>query len=139
MQACMVCMYACVHIGVHCWQMRSRCEVVTRMETPRMGLSDGNPSYGSVTCYSTSQLRPGRPLEQVSHLSGCTRVCIYACTYMGAFACVCVGVDWVSYMDYEVKKRVQDRYSEMDVCDKRLGLCKDLREQSINDIKRATC
>jgi len=86
-------------------KMGSRCEVVTRMEIPRMGLSDGNPSYGSVTCYITSQLRPERPLEQVSHLSGCTRVCMYACTYMGEFACVCVGVDWVSYMDNEGLKR----------------------------------
>jgi len=48
MEACMVCMYACAHIGVHYWQDGSRCEVVTRIETPRMGLSDGNPSYGSV-------------------------------------------------------------------------------------------
>ena len=86
-------------------KMGSRCEVVTRMETTRMGLSDGNPSYGSVTCYIASQLRPGRPLEQVSHLSGCTRVCIYACTCMGTFACVCVGVDCVSYMDNEGLKR----------------------------------
>jgi len=119
MLACMVCMYACVHIGVHCW-LGSRCEVVTRMETPRMGLSDGNTSYGSVTCYIASQLRPGRPLEQVSHLSGCTRVCIYACTCMSTFVYVCVGLDWGNYMDDEGlkrwKKRTEDRYSETDVC-----------------------
>ena len=40
---------------------KERTARVTRMETPRMGLSDGNPSYGSVTCYITSQLRLGRP------------------------------------------------------------------------------
>ena len=49
MQVCMVCMYACVHIGVHCWQdgvsLRGRnmdgnpFVWVCRMETPRMGLS----------------------------------------------------------------------------------------------------
>jgi len=87
-----------------------------------MGLSDGNPSYGFVTCFNASQLRPGRPLEQVSHLSGCTRVCIYTCTYMGAFVCVCVGVDsediWISRVSRveKIKKKSQDRYSEMDVC-----------------------
>jgi len=88
-------------------KMGSRCEVVTRMETPRMGLSDGNPSNGSVTCHIASQLRPGRSLEQVSHLSGCTRVCIYACICMGTLGCVCVGVDWVSYMDNEGLKRLK--------------------------------
>jgi len=65
-----------------------------------MGLSDGNPSYGVVTCFAASQLRPGRPLEQVSHLSGCTRICIYACTYMGAFVCVDVGEDSVKIYGY---------------------------------------
>ena len=89
-QECMVCMYACVHIGVYCW----RDGVSLRGSN-----TDGNPSYGSVgwiplvwVCHVLfcSHLRPGRPLEQVSHLLGCTRVCIYACTYMGAFVCVCV-------------------------------------------------
>ena len=103
-----------------------------------MGLSDGNPSYGSATCYITSQLRRGRPL------TGLPSVGVHTCMYLRIYmhGCICMrmcGWVWVSYMDYEVKKRVQDRYSEMDVCDKRLGLCKDLREQSINDIKRATC
>jgi len=106
MQACMVCMYACVHIGAHCWQdgvslRGSNTDGnsvigpvwVCRMETSRMGLSDGNPSYESVTCYIASQLRPVRPLEQVFHLLGCTRVCIYACTYMGALVCVCASGD----------------------------------------------
>jgi len=45
----MVCMYACVHIGVHCWQDGVSLQGsntdgnpfvwVCRMETPRMGLS----------------------------------------------------------------------------------------------------
>jgi len=102
MQACMVCMYACFHIGAHCWQdgvslrgsnTDGNPVWVCRMETFRMGLSDGSPSYESVTCYIASQLRPGRPLEQVCHLSGCTCVCIYACTYMGTLVCVCVSGD----------------------------------------------
>ena len=37
-----------------------------------------------------------------------------------------------------MKKRTQDRYSEMDVCTQRLGLCKDSREQSVYDIKCAS-
>jgi len=88
MQVCMVCMYACVHIGVHCWQdgvslRGSNTDGtpfvwVCRMETPRMGLSRvillPNWDQGD--------------LSQVSHLSGCTHVCIYACTCMGAYACV---------------------------------------------------
>ena len=91
MQACMVCMYACVHIGVHCRQ-----DGVSL----RGSNTDGNPSYGSVgwkplvwVCHvlhyfpietrETSRTGP--------HLSGCTRVCICACTYMGAIVCVCVG------------------------------------------------
>ena len=53
----------------------------------------------------------------------------------------------MSYMDSKglkmwkkkEKKRVQDRYSEMDVCAQRLGLGKDFRVQFINDIKCATC
>ena len=65
-----------------------------------MRLSDGNPSYGFVTCYTASQLRTGRPLEQVSHLSGCTRPCIYECAYIGAFVCVCVGMDWIKIYGY---------------------------------------
>jgi len=99
MQTCMVCMFACVHIGVHFWQHGVSLQSsntdgnpfvwVCWMETPRMGLSR------VILLPTESQLRPGRPLEQVSHLSGCTRVRIYACTYMGKFVCVCVGVDRV--------------------------------------------
>jgi len=49
MQVCMVCIYACVHIGVYCWQDGVSLRGfntdgnpfvwVCRMETPRMGLS----------------------------------------------------------------------------------------------------
>ena len=81
-------------------KMGSRCEVGTRMQISHMGLSDGNPSYEFVTCYTASQLRPGRPLEQVFHLSGYIRVCMYACTYMGAFVCAGVGVDGVKIYGY---------------------------------------
>jgi len=47
-QACMVCMYACVHIGAHYWKdgvslrgsnTDGNPVWVCRMETPRMGLS----------------------------------------------------------------------------------------------------
>ena len=72
---------------------------------------------------------------------------IYTCMYLRMYihGCICMrvcGWDWVSCMDtrvYRGGKRLQDRYSEMDVCDQRLGLGKDLREQSINDIKCSTC
>jgi len=108
MQACMVCMYACVHIGVHCWQDGVLLRGSNTDGNPSYGSVRWNYSYGSVTGYIASQVRPGRPLEQDSHLSGCTRVCICACKYIGAFACVCVSVDWVKIYGYrgsqEVKK-----------------------------------
>jgi len=89
-QACMVCMYACIHIGVHCWQ-----DGVSL----RGSNTDGNPFVWVCRwkplvwvchglCYFPSETRE---TSQVSHLSGCTHVCIYACTYMGGFVCVCVG------------------------------------------------
>ena len=86
----MVCMYACIHIGVHYWQEGPRCEVVTRMETP---------SYGSVgwkplvwVCHVLYYF----PIEtrETSHRSPICRgvhMYVYACTCMGAYACVCVG------------------------------------------------
>ena len=69
-----------------------------------MGLSDGNPSYGSVTCYITSQLRPGRPL------TGLPSVGVYTCMYVHMYIheCICMrvcGWDWVSYMDNEGLQR----------------------------------
>ena len=122
MQACTVCMYACVHIGVHCWQ-----DGVSL----RGSNTDGNPSYGFVrwkplvrVCHVLYYfpIETRETSQQVSHLSGCTRVCIYA----GALY-ACVWWDWISYMDSkglkrwkrkekEKEQRVQDRYSEMDVC-----------------------
>ena len=92
-------------------KMWSRCEVVTLMETPRMGLSDGNPSYGSITYYIASQLRPGRPLEQVSHLSGYTHVCIYTCAfiYMLVRKCGLSKVIWISRVSREKKPRQNGR------------------------------
>jgi len=59
-----------------CLVRGSHCEVVTWMETPRMGLS---------RVYTISQHWDlGKPLEQVSHLLGCTRVhrnkvCVAVC------------------------------------------------------------
>ena len=90
-------------------KMGSRCEVVKRIETPRMGMSDGNPPYGSVTCYITSQLRPGRPL------AGLPSVGVYTCMYLRMYihGCICMrvcGWDWVSYMDYEGLQRLKKGY-----------------------------
>ena len=124
MQACMVCMYACVHIGVHCWQEGSRCEVVTRMETP---------SYGSVgwkplvwVCHVLYYL----PIETRETLTGLPSVGVYTCMYLRMYihGCICMrvcGWDWVICMDTRDnrgEKRVQDRYSEM-VCVTRDWVC----------------
>ena len=111
-----VCMYACVHIGVHCWQ-----DGVSL----RGSNTDGNPFvwvcrmkplvwvchvlyYFTIETRETSQRSPiCRSVHM--YVSGC--ICMRVC-----------GWDWVSYMDNEglqrwKKKRVQDRYSEMDACD----------------------
>jgi len=77
MQACMVSMYACVHIGVHCWQ-----DGVSL----RGSNTDGNPSHGSVGW---------KPLVRVCHVLHCfpieTReasrtglpfVGVYTCVYL---------------------------------------------------------
>ena len=77
MQACMVCMYACVHIGVHCWQ-----DGVSL----RGSNTDGNPSYGSVGW---------KPLVWVCHVlyyfpietretsrTGLPFVGVYTCMYL---------------------------------------------------------
>ena len=63
-----------------------------------------NPSYGSVTCYITSQLRPGGPL------TGLPSVGVYTCMYLRMYihGCICMRVckwDWVSYMDNEGLQR----------------------------------
>ena len=51
-----------------------------------MGLLDGNPSYGSVTCYITSQLRPGRPLSVGVYTCMDLRMYIHGCIYMRVWA-----------------------------------------------------
>ena len=119
MQACMVCMYVCFHIGVHCWQ---------NGVSLRVRNTDGNPTWVCrieaprkrfVTCYIASQLRTGRPLEQVSHLSGCTRVCIaHVHTWVHWMHVYGYGLSedkWLSRVS-RVEERSKDRYSEMDVC-----------------------
>ena len=119
MQACMVCMYACVHIGVHYCKMGSRCKVVTWMETL---------SYGSVRW---------KPLVWVCHVlyyfpietretsrTGFPFVGVYTCMYlrMRIHGCICMrvcgcGLSKVTWIARNSRggKRAQDRYSEMDV------------------------
>ena len=143
------------HIWKHVWcvcmrviiqvcttgKMGSCCEVGTQMET----------LHGSVG---------QKPLVWVRHVfycfpvearetsrTGLPFVRVYTCMYLRMYInrCICMRVCgyglsediWISRVS-RVKKRAQDRYSEMDVCTQRLGLCKDSREQSINDIKCAT-
>jgi len=92
-QVCMVCMYACVHIVVHCWQD----EVSLRGSN-----TDGNPSYGSVGWKSLVWVCHVLYYFQVetreTSRTGLPFVGVYTCMYlrmhhMGACACVCVGVD----------------------------------------------
>jgi len=84
-----------------------------------MGLSNGSPSYGFVTCYTASQLRTGRPLEQVSHFSGRTHVCItHVHTWVHWMRVHGYGLSediWISRVT-RVEERSKDRYSDMDVC-----------------------
>ena len=104
MHACMVCMYACVHVGVHCWQ-----EGVSL----RGSNTDRNPSYGSVgwkplvwVCHvlycfpieTRETSRTGLPFVQ------CTRVSTHAHIWVHLHACVWVWTEF-SYMDYEGLKR----------------------------------
>ena len=104
MQACMVCMCACVHIGVHCWQ-----DGVSL----RGSNTDGNPSYGSVGW---------KPLVWVCHVSyyfpietretsrtGLPSVGVYTCMYLRMYMHGCIymrvcGWDWVSCMDTRAKE-----------------------------------
>ena len=95
-QACMVCMYACVHIGAHCWQHGVSLRGsntdgnpfvwVCRMETPRMGLR-----WGHVLYYFPIETR------ETSHRSPiCRGVHMYASmhvhTWVHLHACVWVGL-----------------------------------------------
>ena len=100
MQACMVCMYACVHIGAHCWQDGVSLRGSNTDGNPVWVSLHGNPSYGSVGW---------KPLVWVCHVlycfpietsetsrTGLPFVGVYTCMYLrmyiiGAFACVCVG------------------------------------------------
>ena len=116
MQACTVCMYACVHIGVHYWQ-----DGVSL----RGSNTERNPLYGSVGW---------KPLVWVCHVLYCfpieTRegllfVGVYTCMYLciHIHGCICMrvcgcglsNVIWIMRVSGG-EKRVQDRYSEMDVC-----------------------
>ena len=118
MQACMVCMYACVHIGVHYWQ-----DGVSL----RGSNTDGNSSYGSVGW---------KPLAWVCHVLYCfpieTRetsrtglpfVGVYTYLCIHIHGCICMRVCecglskdvWILRVS-RVEKRAQDRFSEMDVC-----------------------
>ena len=104
-QVCMVCMYACVHIGVYCWQDGVSLRGSDTDQKPfRMRQLDGNPSYGCVTCYITSQLRPGKPLTGLLSVGVHTcmdlRMYVHGCIYMRVW-----GWDWVSCMDYEGLQR----------------------------------
>ena len=112
--------YACVHLGVHHWQEGSRCEVVTRMETPSHGSVGWKPLiwvchvlyYFTIATRETSQRSPicwGVHMYVFTHVH--TWVHLYACVW------VRLGKLYGLRGSTEVKKRVQDRYSEMDVCD----------------------
>ena len=96
-------MYACVLIGVHYWQLRPG--------RPLKGL----PSVGVYTCMDlrmhlhgciymrvwvglgnlyglrgSTEVKKGYRIDIVKWMCA-TRDWVYACTYMGAFTCVCVG------------------------------------------------
>jgi hypothetical protein len=114
--ACMyVCVCMCVFIYVYtAGKMGSRCEAVTWMEILRMGLS---------RVYTASQHWDlSKPLEQVSHLLRCRRVCICACTCNDACVCVHVGVDtWIRGSGrWELRGGTEDM--DMDVYNCRLSV-----------------
>ena len=74
--------------GVHVCVCSYRCALLARRVSLRGSNTDGNPSYGSVTCYITSQLRPGRPLK------GLPSVGVYTCMYLRMYihGCICMRV-----------------------------------------------
>jgi len=91
-------------------KMGSRCEVVTRMETPHMGLSDGNPLYGSVgwkllvwVCHVLYCL----PIEtRETSRTGFQFVGVYTCVYlrMHIHGCICMRVcEWGLSKIYEYR------------------------------------
>jgi len=120
MKACMVCMYVCVHIGVHCWQ-----DGVSL----RGSNTDGTPSYGSVgwkplvwVCHviycfpieTRETSRTGLPFVGV-HTCMYLRIHIHGCICMRVCGCGLGKVIWITKVS-RGEKRAQDRYSEMDVC-----------------------
>ena len=88
-------LHACVRVFIQvctAGKMGSRCEVVTRMETLSYGSVDGNPSYGSVTGYVTSQVRPGRPHRSPICRGVHMYVSTHVHTWVDLYACVWVGL-----------------------------------------------
>ena len=93
MQACMVCMYACVHIGVHAGKMGSRCEVVTRMEILSYGSVGWKPLVWVchvLYCFpiETRETSHRSPICRGVHMSVSTHVH----TWVHLHACVWVGL-----------------------------------------------
>jgi len=122
MQTCVVCMYVCVHIGVHYCQdgvlLRGRNTDgnpawVCRTETPRMGLSRVLllPSWDQGDLSNRSPICRGVHVYVFTHVH--TWVYLYACVWVWT-------VKIYRYRGSQGwkknKKRSQDRYSEMDVC-----------------------
>ena len=89
----MVCVWACVLIGVHYWHEGSRCEVVTRMEAPSYGSVRWKPLvwvchvlyYFTIETRETSQRSP---ICRGAHMYGSTHIR----TWVHLHACVGVGV-----------------------------------------------
>jgi len=120
MQACMVCMYACVHIGVNCWQ-----DGVSL----RGSNTDRNPSYGSVGwkplvwvchvlyCFPIETRETSRTSLPFVGVSTCMylRMYIHGCICMRVCGCGLSKVIWIT-TGSRGEKRAQDRYSKMNVC-----------------------
>ena len=70
---------------------------VCQMETPRMGLS----RVMLIPNWDQGDLSNRSPICRGVH------VYVYACTYMGAFECVCVSVDWVKIYGYRGSQKVE--------------------------------
>jgi len=80
-QACIVYVYVCVHIGVHCWQAG------VSLQGSNI---HGNPSHGSIACvYCFLALRP-----RESSRTGLPFVGVYTCMYIRMYihGCICMRV-----------------------------------------------
>jgi len=136
MQTCMVCMYVCVHIGVHCWQdgvsLRGRNTDgnpawVCRTETLRMGLSRVLllPSWGQGDLSNRSPICRGVHVYAFAHVH----------TWVHLYAWMWVRTEW-RYMDIEGLKG-EKRGPRIDTAKwmyvQRLGLCKDTRWHQVCD------